>query len=108
MLRAILSLGLAATAYGGAITTSLGGTVSGNFEFLGSLCFAAGSTAEVTIDVSNYTPSTEPSLEILFYDDQADSFDQLMKIGQSCTQRVQMSKKLCSGPDACVSGYRVG
>lgn len=94
---------------GNAITTDLGGPVDGTFEYLGTLCFPASTTTKITISVKDYqNPTGQKDLRVLFYDDQPDSFDALMTKGQTCQQKVQMSKQLCSGSNNCVSGYRVG
>jgi hypothetical protein len=78
------------------------GTIRGDFGYMGSFCFPAGSTATATIDVTGYSP--ESNIVVLFYDDQSDSFASLNKPNQSCEQRQSLSKKLCSGPDSCVTG----
>jgi hypothetical protein len=87
-------------------STDIGGAVAGDFEYLGSLCFPAGTTSTITIDVtpgSFGNMSTAVGLKVLFYDDQAGSFTSLNKKGQSCSERQDLSKQLCVGK-SCVSG----
>jgi len=89
-------------------STDIGGAVAGDFEYLGSLCFPAGTTSTITIDVTSFgNMSTAVGLKVLFYDDQAGSFTSLNKKGQSCSERQDLSKQLCVGK-SCVSGYSVG
>ena len=84
-------------------SVDIGGSVDGTFEYLGSLCFPAGTKSTVTIDVTDYRNVSQPNLHVLFYDDQAGSFTALNQKGQTCTERSAMSKQLCVGK-SCVSG----
>ena len=85
-------------------STDIGGAVAGDFEYLGSLCFPAGTTSTITIDVTSFGNMTSATgLKVLFYDDQAGSFTSLNKKGQSCDERQNLSKQLCVGK-SCVSG----
>jgi len=109
---AVLCLGLVASALGAnTVTTTLGGIVDGTNEVLGSLCFAAGTKSTITIHINNYASSGKDTTRILFYDDQAGSFDAIGKVGQTCAERESFSKFLCNGEGLqkkCQAGYRVG
>ena len=103
MVTALAGYAAAQGSTSGNVDTTLGGTTTGNFQFLGSLCFPAGSKTKITITAAKTGTQTQGALKILFYDDQAGSFDDLLRQGTTCAQAVANSKQLCSG-SSCVAG----
>ena len=105
LVTALAGFASAQSSADGGVSTTLGGTTDGAFEFLGSLCFPAGSKSKITVTAKTTGAlSDQPNLTILFYDDQPGSFDDLMRTGSTCSQNVANSKQLCSGPNSCVNG----
>jgi len=75
------------------------GVAKGTFELLGSLCFPKNKASEVYFDIQCDSCNENSTLEILFYDNKADSFPMVNRDWRgrpkSCEQREQISKKIC-------------
>lgn len=84
------------------------GVAEGNFVYLGSFCFPAGS--DDTLSISFYIEGTvSSSLKALFYTDKEKSFPSVClesDAGQalSCHERTQLSSNICFTGDSCTYG----
>lgn len=101
------------------------GQATGNFQLLGSLCFDAGSDnvakkSTVTFELTFSNVGTILPIDdlnqyyVLFFDDQSDSFSAINRITddgdfQTCTEREEHSKPICSSNNAssCTYGWHV-
>ena len=99
------------------------GEAVGDFQLLGSLCFAGGTDgvaekASITFSLTFADVGTVLSAsylnhyEVLFYDDQYDSFAAVNRITddgnyQNCTEREACSKGICNGDNDCTYGWKV-
>eukprot|EP00505_MAST-04D_sp_SCG-Rhode-Island_P000522 Stramenopile-MAST_4_protein_522 len=105
MFRSVTALALSSLALlvAGSSPTLEGNTV-GDFVMLGSLCFPPGATDQVKIQ----TNSPIDGQNLLFFDDQTSSFDQINTLGAgaSCYDREQLARPICSG-SSCTPGYKI-
>lgn len=93
---------------------ALCGLASGQSEFLGSVCFGIGTSTQVQVNIERVDKKTEvlpTPMQLLYYDDQMDSFDAIHRevkgYAKSCDQRADASKKICFKDGSCQHGLTV-
>jgi hypothetical protein len=98
---------------------SIKGSAIGNFEYIGALCFPTSSDSSNVLGIEiTMMPNAGPApsnLELLFYDDQLDSFPMITRsegpqyTGNSCVDKSMVSKSFnhCTSGATCSHGLKV-